>query len=267
MAKYLLTDEDKALWFDFIEEQLGLVLPNVQDKWLENKITQGMLEYGLSASVYFEKIKADVLERQKFVDSVMIGETQFFRHQPSYDFLATYLAQCNEMTSIWSVGCASGEEAWSIAMVASELLSNYKVLASDVSKKALMQARQSVYDKSKLKFLPAGYLQTYFKPCTDEQHCGQYAISNKLKHKVQFVWHNLLGNEKLPIHLVDVIFCQNVLIYFRQFDQRDILNTLVDYLTVGGVLILAPGEARTWQNACMRKLPIADVLVYQKMSC
>ena len=88
----------------------------------------------------------------------------------------------------------------------------------------------------------------------------------RLHKQVRFMWHNVFTQEPATEHLQQIIICQNVLIYFRQFDQRDILTRLTAQCALGGHIILAPGEALSWRPSNMRRVIHSQVNAWQKIS-
>jgi type IV pilus assembly protein PilK len=191
---------------------------------------------------------------------------------------------------IWSVGCSAGQEVWSLAMsLAAQQLRNYAILGTDVSQQALTHARAGEYEARQQHLIPQS-CQQFIKPITHSQYqrknsndyradeqmasspshsateLSPWRVDSRLRQHVNFAWHNVF-TQKIPTsHLQQVIICQNVLIYFRQFDQRDILNRLATQCAIGGHIILAPGEGLFWRPKNMRRISHSQVNVWQKFS-
>ena len=262
----VLTEEECGVWLSFIESELGLILPPIQQKRFEHTISSRMRLAGATSEVYLDKVRRDALERQELIDDLAINETQFFRHQPSFEALREYLcARSSEFVRMWSLGCSTGEEAWSLAMIGEELGLNYQVIGTDVSSRALRIAEKGQYHGRKLALLGADQLQTFFDPCVSESEQGAcYAVKPSLREKVAFFKHNILETSTLPMRQINVVFCQNVLIYFRGFVQRDILNRLTQNLKTGGLLVLGPSEARSWKHPHMTRYGHSGALAFQR---
>jgi chemotaxis methyl-accepting protein methylase len=134
------------------------------------------------------------------------------------------------------------------------------VVASDISRSALAVGRTGIYSAQRVQCLEARWREKYFTPLED----GKYKINDELRQRVCFVQANVLESGKLPIGLMDVIVCQNLLIYYDQPQRIAIVNALVDYLAPNGVLILAAGELLHWSHPDMERFPYANTLAYRR---
>jgi chemotaxis methyl-accepting protein methylase len=211
---------------------------------------------------YYQLVRHDRAEWQRLAESLVVHETAFFRHPPSYDLVAKHLSRLNRDVRIWSVGCATGEEAWSLAMTARQhALRTYRVMATDISEHALRVARQGIYPARRADSIPDAMKLRFGQALAS----GQWQVSNTLMSQVSFHLLNLMDVAQAPFRRLDVIFCQNVLIYFRKFDRRDILDALAHRLELGGVLVLGPGEMADWQHPQMRRVDHAGTLAYERI--
>lgn len=269
---YQLTDEDKLFWFSFIETKIGLILPEIQQRHFEAKILDKMQFYQANSDEYFEKVKNDESEWQSLINELTIPETSFFRHSASFDLIKNYLSsRGTKAVRIWSVGCSTGEEAWSLAMLADQQVVNYRVMATDINEISLNKAKQGRYSARKTHILDEIYKRSYFEIINQDKVkkssslMDEYSIKPFLKNNVSFYKYNLVSPNKIPFREMDVIFCQNVLIYFRGFVQRDILNKLVQSLSVGGILVMAPAEARSWKHSDMERVSYPGTLAYKRV--
>ncbi|WP_367108928.1 protein-glutamate O-methyltransferase CheR [uncultured Psychrobacter sp.] len=277
-------------WQRYIERKIGFVLPSAQSKWLLNAVEQTAAKYKLSLTELWEMVQVNDQLQQQLLDTVLIPESRFFRHEPSIAFIveiarqyATELSKKNTKTDfdnrvqgksahsldepfrIWSVGCATGQEVWSVAMtLAANNLSNYTILGTDVSKQALATARAGQYHQRQKMSIPPSY-HRFMQPLTTEPQ-AHWQVKPKLHEQVSFIWHNIFTQSLATPHLQQVILCQNVLIYFRQFDQRDILARLTAQCVLGGYIILAPGEALSWRPSNMRRVAHTKINAWQKIS-
>ena len=282
---------DAGQWQKYIEHEIGFVLPDMQLQWLINAIECTAISNGLTLEQLWIQLPKNSELRQQFLDKVLIHESRFFRHKPSIDFVTKYALQhqnANEVDSpfrIWSVGCASGQEAWSLAMsLSAEQLSNYCILGTDVSEQAIIDARLAQYDKRQQSLIPER-CQQFVQPITTKSisrrlNTGDIAnqsnmsnstqsswqIASVLKPYVNFAVHNIIEQQYPTSHLQNVIICQNMLLYFRKFDQRDILARLSEQCALAGYIILAPGEALFWRPSNMRRIAHPQVNVWQKIS-
>ena len=145
----------------------------------------------------------------------------------------------------------------------------YEILGSDVSLQAIKTAQQAQYNaREKQSIAPLYY--DYLEDVTDDMATddlqGDWQVTDTLRNKVSFKYHNVFTST-LPTPVKHhVVICQNMLIYFRQFDQRDILARLAAQCVLGGHLILAPGEALFWRHPKMKRLAHKQVNVWQKIA-
>ncbi|KRG33013.1 chemotaxis protein CheR [Psychrobacter sp. P11G3] len=278
---------DVQRWQKYIEQETGFVLPDIQLQWLANAIDCTAMSNGLSVQqLWYQLSKNDEL-RQQLLDKVLIHESRFFRHRPSIDFVTEYALQhrkadnIDSLFRIWSVGCASGQEAWSLAMsLAAQRCQGYKILGTDISEEAIKSARLGQYDNRQqtlipqpcqpfVQPLPSKSTSNRLKPSTSEAANSMqesWQVAPVLQPHVNFSVHNIIEQKPPTTHLQNVIICQNMLLYFRKFDQRDILARLSEQCALEGYIILAPGEALFWRPSNMRRIAHPQVNVWQKIS-
>lgn len=266
----VFNDEQYALWLSLFESRVGMILPHAQRNLFEFRIRERMQACNLEMMAYYQFVKANLSEWQRLVERIMVHETSFFRHMPSFELLEERLPLFEGPVHLWSVGCATGEETWSLAMTASSRVRDgFSVMASDISDSALNIARQGRYPARHALRIPESYRERY---CTWEQvtsrgqtPSGSWQVSAVLREHVLFHRFNLMACHEVPFRRLQVIFCQNVLIYFRMFDRRDILNALVERLDKGGMLILGPGEMADWEHPAMKRIKYAGTLAYERI--
>ncbi|MEN6669366.1 CheR family methyltransferase [Psychrobacter sp. B38] len=293
---------DIQQWQRYVEQEIGFVLPDIQLQWLINAIDHTASSYGLSAEDLWYQLSSNNDMRQQLLDKVLIHESRFFRHMPSIDFVVNYALQQQRRVMddtngdtdidtdsnhkapfrIWSVGCASGQETWSLAMsLASAQLTNYVVLGTDVSQQAISKAQLGQYDKRQQSLIPQ-HCQQFVQPLPAKNMANElnfhdsltskigthacWQVASILRPYVDFALHNIIEQKPPTSHLQHVIICQNVLLYFRKFDQRDILARLSEQCVLGGYIILAPGEALFWRPSNMRRIAHPQVNVWQKIN-
>ena len=279
---------DVQQWQRYVEQEIGFVLPDVQLQWLINAIDHTASSHGLTINKLWHQLPNDHELRQQLLDKVLIHESRFFRHMPSIDFVTKSALQHQQITEandespfrVWSVGCASGQETWSLAMsLAAAQLANYAILGTDVSQQAISTARLGKYDKRQKTLIPK-HCQQFVQPLPAKRVIDSlsfYSASNakvssqthwqvdpSLQQHVNFTLHNVIEQQPPTLHLQHVIICQNMLLYFRKFDQRDILARLSEQCALGGYIVLAPGEALFWRPSNMRRIAHPQVNVWQK---
>lgn len=269
-----LSDEQFARWSKLLEERTGMQLVPQHRALLESQLSGRMNELGLDDyDHYYERVTQGsqcMLEWTLIVDRIAVKETSFFRHRPSLEYVRRFLQnKINNQTleqsfDVWSIGCATGEEAYSLAMVINDcfelaaLNPYYGITAFDLSVTALASARKGRYHKRKVESAKAEELKRYTKPLND----GNYEIIGRLRERVCFTQANIIHHNKLPSISVDVIFCQNLLVYFRRWLRRDILNALVEHLKPGGILVTGLGEVIDWEHPLMQRITVDEVQAY-----
>jgi len=233
-----------------------------------------MRELGVETfSKYWDVINNGItgkLEWVELLDRLTVHETSFFRHKPSYNLVAddfVHILNNNRKFhyKVWSVSCATGEEAYSLAILLQSLKSGfdrknvyYGVTATDVSKPALTVAEQGYYNKEKLKGINAEYKE-YIKNVNSKI----FTINEKIKDRVAFGVFNLLKIEEMPTIKFDIIFCQNVLIYFTKEKKIKILEGFKRFLKSGGMLILNPADIGNWKSNNMTRITYKGTLAYK----
>ena len=133
------------------------------------------------------------------------------------------------------------------------------VTASDISKSALAHGRAGIYSKQQIKEIEPDWLDNYFEITEDDK----FRVQSHLRKRVCFNYINILDMGKAPIGKMDIIICQNLLIYFDKKERIDIANTLADHLLPGGLLILGVGELLGWENENITRFPYANTLAFQ----
>jgi chemotaxis methyl-accepting protein methylase len=160
------------------------------------------------------------------------------------------------------VGCSSGEEAYSLAIVAEEELVSrgyyYGITGTDVSLAALAKAKKGIYTPRKLSTLTEHQKDQYFSKQDDQQ----YAVKQNIKERVCFAQLNVLNLNQAPMHGMDVIFCQNMLIYFRRWRRKEIINRLAERLAPGGLLVMGLGEVTDWKHPELERIDNNKTLAF-----
>ena len=263
-----MTADEFNDWQSLLEVRSGMVVSEQRRSFLQVNLTARMRELGLSDySSYYQQVTdgaRGALEWVRLLDRLTVQETQFFRHEASFAVVTDFLVKRiqsqsnNKPLALWSVGCSSGEEVWSLAICTAEALRNtrsrleFGVTATDISHNALRKGRSAQYDARRLERVPAELVKRYFMMQAD----GMYQVVDWLVKRACFTRLNMLDLAQAPISGMDVIFCQNVLIYFRRWQRREILNRLVARLAPGGMLVIGVGEVAAWQHPDLE--PVAD---------
>ena len=273
-----LSDEQYLRWQKLLESRTGICF--LQHKSiLQTGLVQRMREIGVSDyDEYFDMVEAvpkGVEEWKLLVDRIAVKETSFFREPHSYDALKNFLLdyldgklRTQDYTlDIWSVGCSTGEEPYSLAMAATDMIDYLAakvflgVIATDISASALEVARKGIYSARKVEALPLAVRHKFFNELAPDK----FQIIDPLRQRICFVQGNIIEQTRSPKLKMDVIFCQNLLVYFRREKQQAVLDTLVGHLKVGGLLMVAPGEVTGWKHPKMQRTGEETVQAYIKV--
>lgn len=271
-----ITAAEFRAWQELLETRSGMVLNEQRRAFLQTILTMRLRELGLdSYASYFQQVTdgpRGAVEWSHLMDHLTVQETHFFRHPPSYRLLGEYLRarlaglDAGHAWQLWSVGCASGEEAYSLALVAAEvqreagLEVRFGVTGSDLSLNALTRARVGNYGPRRVAELDAELLGRYFL----EQSDGSYSVCDALRERTCFARLNVLDLARAPQRGMDVIFCQNLLIYFRRWRRRDILARLAERLAPGGLLVIGVGEIADWRHPLLQPVVDEQVLAFTR---
>ncbi|SMC19451.1 chemotaxis protein methyltransferase CheR [Desulfacinum hydrothermale DSM 13146] len=260
-----------------VYEECGINLHDGKKSLLEARLAKRLRATGLpSPKAYYDYILSEEGRDEyiRFFDAVSTNLTYFFREPKHFEFLVgkalPEMVQRNEQRGtsrirIWSAGCSTGEEPYTIAMSVLENLDHpnrwdFRILATDISTRVLQTAQRGVYDKSKLQNVPTALRQRYFTVRKENSGEKTYEVSPALKRVIAFRRLNL--KDPYPFQgPFDVIFCRNVMIYFDKKTQEMLINKMCQYLVPGGYFFVGHSESLTGLDHPMRYIQPA---VYQK---
>jgi chemotaxis protein methyltransferase CheR len=193
-------------------------------------------------------------EQRRLYDALTINVTQFFRDAKLWDVLKNEIIpklieekrkKSAKFLQIWSCGCSSGEEPYSLAILFKEALRGREdiipvILGTDIDEFSLAKAEKAVYDINVFKSMPQEYFKKYFKPVT-VKNTEKYELAASVKSLVQFKHNNFLLDLP-PAKSIDMIFCRNVIIYFTPAAKDKLMNTFCESLSDNGWLVLGKSE-------------------------
>ncbi len=264
-------------WSDLVLRHCGLALKERQLSSFAGLVQARMRARGLaSCDAYYELLGSDrsgLQEWAELVESLVSHETAFFRHPESFDVLRTHLLPDlrrrpdvgRNVLSVWSAGCSTGEEAYSLAMVAMSdplVAGEFLVWGADISPRVIDTARKARYTDKAVQAIPPEYRRRYLRSTGIEG--AEWEVDADVRQRVRFLPLNLHTADELFLSY-DVIFCQNVLIYFAAPAVSRLLTTLASRLTPGGYLLLGPGEAPTECPAGLEPLAPSGVRVFRRV--
>ena len=214
-----------------------------QDWVLEARVRERLLANGIDQpGLYVDRLKAQA-ELVELVELLRVGETRFFRHESQIkamnEVVLPALRKGSGEARVWSAGCATGEEAYTLAMMLRKGLKGHRevsILASDISPSSIHKAEAGIYPQSTLPTLPEEFRDNFKR-----QLDGSYQVSSSLQDLIEFEERNL-ATGPYP-RCFDLIFCRNVLIYFDDDAKADVLRRLVRALKPGAFLFVGYSES------------------------
>ena len=259
----LLPLEQFIRFRDLIENRCGLHFDESQRASLSASLRARMQQLGLDRiDDYYDRLRARTAddEFRKLINLVTVTETCFFRDQSQFRLLRRHIlptllaeraAQPKPTLRIWSAGCSSGEEAYSIALTLWDMglyLTypdwTFEIVGTDVNTEVLDAAKRGVYSARALRNVEGDWLDRYFRP--DGPH---FCLNEEVRRGVRFEYGNLTQAPlPRPSSGYDIVFCKNVAIYFRPEMTRRLVRGLHQSLADGGYLLLGHSES-LWQMA------------------
>ncbi len=231
----------------YLRERRGFDFTGYKRPSLSRRIRRRMAEVGVASfAEYQDFLEVHPDEFTPLFNTILINVTSFFRDTAAWDHLREtllpgLLASAGPVVRVWSAGCASGQEAYSLAILladalgADEFRERVKIYATDVDEEALSHARQAVYTERELAGLSPSQVEAYFAP-----ENGRFAFRKDLRRSVIFGRNDLV--QDAPISHIDLLLCRNALMYFTAETQARILGRLHYALNPTGLLFLGKAE-------------------------
>lgn len=255
-----LSREDFKRLSAFIYQKSGIKMPDSKKVMVEARLRKRLRELNINSyNEYCNLIFAGEgsnVEITHMVDVITTNKTDFFREARQFDFLAekampelvsAFGAGVKQPFKVWSAGCSTGEEPYTLAMVMSEFKETYpdfgfEIFATDISTRVLEAARLGIFDTEKTKPVRPSLLKKYFLRSKDHTKNLVRAVP-ELRSAIRFAWLNFMDDDFGIRDQFDVIFCRNVIIYFDRPTQEKLIKKLLKYLRPGGFLFLGHSES------------------------
>ena len=265
-----LNDADFERFRKTIYDESGITFSATNRPILDSRIKEILREKKLdSVDDYYKLITSDHEEMKRMLDAVTTNLTRFFRNQPHFDALEKYVIPHvleekkktgDKTVRVWSAGCSTGEEPYTIAMLLKRILPvgyDFQVTASDISLKSLMVGQSGFYADNKVDGIPPDYLSQYFT-----KSAGGYQVNKEIMSKVKFDYHNLKNDSGM--RNLDVIFCRNVMIYFDEPAQLVVLNRFWNSMASHSYLFIGHSESLFGMDTKFEFLKTDWACLYQK---
>ena len=269
------------------EATLGVVLATLRERvgitietprWLiEDYLRQRIAALGLAdLKAYLDCLQHGVASRAEWlalIDLLTVKETRFFRQADAFALIADEISRRASVRALepeialWSVGCATGEELYSLGMVVDQQLRGagsdveWHGIGTDISFGAIASARSGVYSARQTMEVPLPCRRAYLQQSGEDQ----YRVADGIRDRVNFFHSNLLHIGSAPFAMFDVVFCQNVLIYFDRATRLGILDELLARTRSDGLLVLGAGEDIGWSADGAERIARCGVTAFKKL--
>lgn len=273
MREIELRPEEFNLFRKYIYEKVGISLSDQKSTLVKGRLNKRLNQLGLqSFRDYYDHLVSDLSgdELTFFVSAISTNVTSFFREGAQWTWLEGYLPQLiaskpDKKLRIWSAGCSSGEEPYTILMFLQHHLSDFdawdiKILATDISSKVLLHAMRGAYEPKSVEPLSKEIILRSFESKKTED--GRYQIKDHLKSKILFRKYNLVTDPFFFKNRFDMIFCRNVMIYFDEATRADLINRFASLLPKGAPLFLGSSESLTTHRDSLKLLGSS---IYQRL--
>ena len=269
-----LSEDVFRLIRDLIREYCGMFFDDASRFLLERRLSRRVtINHLEDFRDYYRLLLYDRKRDEELtaiIDVLTVNETYFFREQNqlrafSEEILPLLRNTCKDKKiRIWSAGCSTGEEPYTIAMLILECGNfagwDIEILGSDINQRVLTSARRGVFRKNSFRSTDSHFIDKYF---TEEN--GVFTVSDKVKQPVSFCHLNLLDPFKMRfLSRMDIIFCRNVLIYFDYETRKKVVNGFYDRLSDGGYLLLGHAESLANISTSFDLVHLKNDMVYHK---
>jgi chemotaxis protein methyltransferase CheR len=272
-----ISPEQYAFLSGYLSSKYGLNIPAEKTVLLESRLISRLNHLKLDSIEaylnYVFKSKEGRQEYEVFVEQITTHKTFFFRENYQFEFLKRILpdyhqAHGNRPINIWSAGCSTGEEVYTLGIVMNEKkqdvpLLDYKITGTDISIPSLKKAARGVFSMMELENMPDGIQQKYFNTLSHNGEPVLHFSNHEVKSKISLGVLNLNNKQYNFSSAFDFIFCRNVTIYFNAKTRQEVLERILDKLKPGGYLFLGHSE-----TALGTTLPLKGIqpTIYQKVT-
>lgn len=253
----ILTDKDFIRLREFIYAQCGIRITEAKKTMLQTRLHKRLRSLEMpSFSKYCDYLFSERGTEEELVEMINVvttNKTDFFREPAHFDYLATtalpLLSPHNDhgrTITVWSAGCSTGEEPYTLAMVLKEFIKDkrsldFLILATDISTKVLEKAKLAIYDEKLITAIPEELRKSYLlKSKNPDQQV--FRIAPELRRHVAFRRLNFMDENFGFRETLDIIFCRNVIIYFDKVTQERLLAKFCTHLSPSGYLFLGHSE-------------------------
>jgi len=255
-----------------IEERTGIHFDDSRERFFSTRVREHMHAKGFGRGIeLLRAVRKTNVEYEALLERLLTQETTFFRYPAVFEaFEKRVLPELHvkkfwrnpRTLRVWSAGCSTGEEPYSIAITVLDSLSfadawNVEILATDIGRQALKHAERGVYSGRNIGSVNEKQLSNHFSKVD-----GGFQVKNRLRKLVSFAQLNLAS----PVYVgrMDLIFCMNVLIYFSEERRRAMVQRFFDALEPGGYLFLGHSESISKMPVKFQAIVLGDCILYRK---
>lgn len=260
--KAVMTAEDFKKLSSFIYKEYGIKMPEIKKTMLQSRLHKRLRELNMpNYKDYVEYLfskEGQQTEVIHMIDMVSTNKTDFFREPVHFDYLHSDVLpellhgdKPNRMIKLWSAGCSSGEEPYTIAISMSEFAAanpghafDFSILATDISTRVLKTAAEAIYKEQRVEMLPINLKKKYLLRSKDRSN-PTVRIIPELRRRISFSRLNFMDSQYNVSDSFDIVFCRNVLIYFDRETQERVINKLCSKLKPNGFFFLGHSESIT----------------------
>jgi chemotaxis protein methyltransferase CheR len=255
-----------------IEHRSAILLDSSRERFFSTRLREYLEEKGLASGTdLLAHVRGSSIEYEALLERLLTQETSFFRYPAVFEALEKrILPEVQERKfwenprtlRIWSAGCSTGEEPYSVAITVAEALKfaeawEIEILATDISRRALRHAERGVYSKRSLQNVSLGQIESHF---TNTK--SGFQVKPRIRRMISFAQMNLV--ESVYVGKIDCIFCMNVLMYFSEERRLGILRRFYDALEPGGYFLLGHSETLTNVPIKFEPMVLGDCRIYRK---
>jgi len=255
-----------------IEERTSIRFDESRERFFSTRVREHMVRKGHPRGIdLLRAIKKTNFDFQELLESLLTQETSFFRYPSVFDaFEKRVLPELHtrkfwknpRSLRVWSAGCSTGEEPYSIAITVADALSfadawNVEILATDIGRQALAIAERGIYSGRSIGSVNETQIAAHFQPAE-----GGQQIRPRLRKMINFVQMNLTNS--VYVGKMDVIFCMNVMIYFSEERRRELVQHFYSVLEPGGYLFLGHSESISKMPVKFQAIVLNDCILYRK---
>jgi chemotaxis protein methyltransferase CheR len=265
-----LNDADFERFRSLIYKESGITFSDTNRTILESRLRERVKLASLTAvGEYYNIILKDSEEMKVLLDAVTTNLTRFFRNTAHFDTLINYVvpdllkhkaAKGDREIRLWSAGCSTGEEPYTIAMILKDILPpgmTFKIVASDISLKSLMTGKEGFYPETRIQGISPQYLTRFF-----EKKGNGYQVKDEIKSLIRFDYHNMKNDSGL--RNLDIVFCRNVLIYFDEAAQKAAVDRFWDAMGGHSYLFIGHSESLFGMDTKFEFLKTDWACIYKK---